>query len=213
MNYQALLFKKVAGGWVYRAANPLLFGPATFYLLDDAQKDRVSAILLSADPIRRGLRLGFYVSLATVAWVFVAAGLMWALGLDADKATPAEFTAFVAIIVLPMIATLPIVALIQRRRLRPILDSAAPTDERITLADVQEAQKTAAPLYSRNAVSPGFIETDMTQGLPKEKVLPMIPLGRFGESWEVAEAVSFLASEKAAYITGQIIAVNGGAYM
>jgi len=63
-----------------------------------------------------------------------------------------------------------------------------------------------------NAVSPGFIETDMTQGLPKEKILPMIPLGRFGESWEVAEAVSFLASEKAAYITGQIIAVNGGAY-
>ena len=64
-----------------------------------------------------------------------------------------------------------------------------------------------------NAVSPGFIETDMTEGLPKEKVLPMIPLGRFGKSWEVAEAVSFLASEKAAYITGQIIAVNGGAYI
>ncbi len=64
-----------------------------------------------------------------------------------------------------------------------------------------------------NAVSPGFIETDMTEGLPKEKVLPMIPLGRFGKPWEVAEAVSFLASEKAAYITGQIIAINGGAYM
>ncbi|MHB8110293.1 MAG: 3-oxoacyl-ACP reductase FabG [Syntrophorhabdaceae bacterium] len=63
-----------------------------------------------------------------------------------------------------------------------------------------------------NAVSPGFIKTDMTEGLPKEMVLPMIPLGRFGEAWEVAEAVSFLASEKAAYITGQIIAVNGGAY-
>jgi 3-oxoacyl-[acyl-carrier protein] reductase len=64
-----------------------------------------------------------------------------------------------------------------------------------------------------NAVSPGFIDTDMTEGLPKEKVLPMIPLGRFGKPWEVAEAVGFLASEKAAYITGQIIAVNGGAYM
>jgi 3-oxoacyl-[acyl-carrier protein] reductase len=64
-----------------------------------------------------------------------------------------------------------------------------------------------------NAVSPGFIETDMTEGLPKDRVLPMIPLGRFGKPWEIAEAVSFLVSEKAAYITGQVIAVNGGAYM
>jgi 3-oxoacyl-[acyl-carrier protein] reductase len=64
-----------------------------------------------------------------------------------------------------------------------------------------------------NAVSPGFIETDMTEGLPKERILPMIPLGRFGKPLEIAETVSFLASEKAAYITGQVIAVNGGAYM
>jgi 3-oxoacyl-[acyl-carrier protein] reductase len=64
-----------------------------------------------------------------------------------------------------------------------------------------------------NAVSPGFIETDMTEGLSKDRVLPMIPLGRFGKPWEIAEAVSFLVSEKAAYITGQVIAVNGGAYM
>ena len=64
-----------------------------------------------------------------------------------------------------------------------------------------------------NAVSPGFIETDMTEGLPKDRILPMIPLGRFGKPLEIAETVSFLASEKAAYITGQVIAVNGGAYM
>jgi 3-oxoacyl-[acyl-carrier protein] reductase len=63
-----------------------------------------------------------------------------------------------------------------------------------------------------NAVSPGFIETEMVKDLPKEKILPMIPMGRFGTPMEVAAVVSFLCSEKASYITGQVIAVNGGAY-
>lgn len=63
-----------------------------------------------------------------------------------------------------------------------------------------------------NAVSPGFIETEMVRDLPKEKVVPMIPMGRFGTPREVAYVVSFLCSEKASYITGQVINVNGGAY-
>jgi 3-oxoacyl-[acyl-carrier protein] reductase len=48
--------------------------------------------------------------------------------------------------------------------------------------------------------------------LPKEKILPLIPMGRFGKSTEVAGVVSFLCSEKASYITGQVISVNGGVY-
>jgi 3-oxoacyl-[acyl-carrier protein] reductase len=63
-----------------------------------------------------------------------------------------------------------------------------------------------------NAVSPGFIETEMVKDLPRDKVLPMIPMGRFGTPTEVADVVSFLCSEKASYITGQVIAVNGGTY-
>jgi 3-oxoacyl-[acyl-carrier protein] reductase len=63
-----------------------------------------------------------------------------------------------------------------------------------------------------NAVSPGFIETEMVKDLPRDKILPMIPLGRFGTPLEVAGAVSFLCSDKASYITGQVISVNGGAY-
>lgn len=63
-----------------------------------------------------------------------------------------------------------------------------------------------------NAVSPGFIETEMIEALPKEKILPTIPLGRFGTPREVAGVVSFLCSEKASYITGQVIGVNGGVY-
>ncbi|MFA5514752.1 MAG: 3-oxoacyl-ACP reductase FabG [Desulfuromonadales bacterium] len=64
-----------------------------------------------------------------------------------------------------------------------------------------------------NAVSPGFIETEMLKDLPRERILPMIPLGRVGRPEEVSGVVGFLCSEKASYITGQIIAVNGGTYM
>ena len=64
-----------------------------------------------------------------------------------------------------------------------------------------------------NSVSPGFIETEMTLNLPKEKLLPFIPLQRFGTPQEVAHVVSFLCSDQSSYITGQVISVNGGVYM
>jgi 3-oxoacyl-[acyl-carrier protein] reductase len=63
-----------------------------------------------------------------------------------------------------------------------------------------------------NAVSPGFIETDMTRDVPKSRVLPVIPMQRFGTPEEVAGVVSFLSSKDASYITGQVIAVNGGLF-
>ena len=77
------------------------------------------------------------------------------------------------------------------------------------------AKELASRNITVNAVAPGFIETDMTSGLPaeaRETYAKAIPLGRFGTAEDVAEAVSFLASPGAAYITGQVIAVNGGLY-
>jgi 3-oxoacyl-[acyl-carrier protein] reductase len=67
-----------------------------------------------------------------------------------------------------------------------------------------------------NAVAPGFIETDMTQKLgddTKQAMLSRVPLGRMGSAEEIAHVVAFLASEAAAYITGETIQVNGGLYM
>jgi 3-oxoacyl-[acyl-carrier protein] reductase len=67
-----------------------------------------------------------------------------------------------------------------------------------------------------NAVAPGFIATDMTAELgeeAKKRLVEQIPLARLGEPREIAEAVLFLASDRAAYITGQVLHVNGGMYM
>ncbi len=67
-----------------------------------------------------------------------------------------------------------------------------------------------------NAVAPGFIDTDMTKALPedaKKALLAQIPLKRLGQVEEIASAVTFLASDNAAYITGETINVNGGMYM
>lgn len=61
-----------------------------------------------------------------------------------------------------------------------------------------------------NAVAPGFIKTDMTEGLNEKDFKQLIPINRFGLPEEVAEAVAFLASEKASYITGEVLSVNGG---
>jgi 3-oxoacyl-[acyl-carrier protein] reductase len=78
------------------------------------------------------------------------------------------------------------------------------------------ARELASRNITVNAVAPGFIETAMTQNLPektREAMLAQIPLNRFGKPEEVAHAVAFLVSEQAAYITGQVIHVNGGMLM
>jgi len=61
-----------------------------------------------------------------------------------------------------------------------------------------------------NAVAPGFIETDMTKDLNQDELKKIVPANRFGKAEEVAELVGFLSSEKAGYITGQVVAISGG---
>lgn len=78
------------------------------------------------------------------------------------------------------------------------------------------ARELASRGITCNAVAPGFIDTEMTDAMPesaKEQVKAQIPLQRTGKTADIAETVAFLASEKAAYITGQVISVDGGMHM
>jgi 3-oxoacyl-[acyl-carrier protein] reductase len=78
------------------------------------------------------------------------------------------------------------------------------------------AREVASRGITVNAVAPGFIETAMTESLPEDvqkQFLDVIPMGRFGTAQEVAQAVKFLISEEASYLTGQVINVNGGLFM
>lgn len=72
------------------------------------------------------------------------------------------------------------------------------------------AQEVGRAKITVNAVAPGFIKTDMTESIDEKKYRSLIPLRRFGEAEEVADLVAFLASEKASYITGEVISINGG---
>ncbi|HRG96355.1 MAG TPA: 3-oxoacyl-ACP reductase family protein [Polyangiaceae bacterium] len=78
------------------------------------------------------------------------------------------------------------------------------------------AREFASRQITVNAITPGFIETDMTHAMPdamKEQVLKAIPLGRIGAAADVAAACAYLASDEAAYVTGQVLRVNGGMYV
>lgn len=74
------------------------------------------------------------------------------------------------------------------------------------------AQEVAPRKVTVNAVAPGFISSDMTKDLDEASLKKMVPMGRFGKPEEVAALVSFLASEGASYITGEVISINGGLY-
>ena len=74
------------------------------------------------------------------------------------------------------------------------------------------AQEVGRRGITANCVAPGFIKTDMTEDLNEKDFKQLIPANRFGTAEEVADAVCFLASDKATYITGQVLSVNGGLY-
>jgi 3-oxoacyl-[acyl-carrier protein] reductase len=74
------------------------------------------------------------------------------------------------------------------------------------------AQEVGRSGITVNAVAPGFIKTDMTEGLDEKELKRNIPVNRFGLPAEVAHAVGFLASKDASYITGEVLSINGGLY-
>jgi acetoacetyl-CoA reductase len=79
------------------------------------------------------------------------------------------------------------------------------------------AYESAAKGITVNTIAPGYIATEMVAAVPKEvldtKIIPLIPVGRLGESEEIARAVAFLASDDAGFVTGACFDINGGHYM
>lgn len=77
-------------------------------------------------------------------------------------------------------------------------------------ATLSVARESARFGVRANVVAPGFIATDMTKDIPHERIIQSVPMERMGRAEEVADAVGFLVSDQAAYITGQVLSVNGG---
>jgi len=74
------------------------------------------------------------------------------------------------------------------------------------------AQEVAKRKITVNAIAPGFITSDMTKDLDEDQLKKMVPMNRFGSAQEVADLLIFIASDKASYITGEVININGGLY-
>jgi hypothetical protein len=126
------LFRRVDTGWVFRAPNPLIFGDAQHYLVNDDQKASISKIITP----RRPILLGVSVGLILMAWVLIVSAFAWMIGLDAAKASRGQTTAMILLSLLPALVALPIIGKIQLLRLAPILAEAEPSRERITLREV-----------------------------------------------------------------------------
>ena len=104
----------------------------------------------------------------------------------------------------------------ERPRLQKMMEGPGKLRQNFIALSKVAARELARNRITVNAVAPGFINSAMSQGMPEEvtrQFVAQIPLGRFGEIEEVVYAVTFLCSEAARYITGQVIHVNGGFYM
>ena len=91
----------------------------------------------------------------------------------------------------------------------------ATTADRILIVDFTTkalSQEIAKRKITVNAIAPGFINSDMTSELDQDFLKKLVPANRFGDAEEVAHLASFLASDKAGYITGEVININGGIY-
>ena len=128
---KSVTFKPVAGGWVYRAPNPWVFGDAPHYLVNDAQKAQIEAIIIPRRPVLFGVLL----VAGIVAWVFALVGIVWAVSRH-DDPTTADVIAIAVLVAISLVAALPLAGWIQRRRLQPILTGLPLTQERITFADI-----------------------------------------------------------------------------
>ena len=138
---KSVLFKPVPGGWVYRAPSPWVFGDTPHYIVNDAQKARIEAIVV---PKRFALLAVILVG-GILVWAVAVTTFMWAFS-GHENPTPGDLATMAALIVVPMLAILPVAGLIQRHRVAPVLASAPLTKERISYTEMQQNVQAATPL-------------------------------------------------------------------
>ena len=159
--FSAALFKPVQGGWVYRSPNPWIFGDTPHYLLNDAQKAQIGAIVLP----RRPALLGTLLIIAIFAWVMVVATIVWAFGSGQDNPTAKDALTMAVLIVFPLFAAVPLFAWIQRRRIQPILAGAPLTNERFTSVELlQRANAMTSTKQALNACMSGVVAVSAAVG-------------------------------------------------
>ena len=134
------LFRPTSDGWVFRSPNPWLFGDTPHYLVNDAQKAQIEAIVT---PKRPAVVVALYAG-GLMAWAVAVATFMWAFSGHADP-TPGDTGLMVFLILVPAVAVFPIAAVIQRRRLAPVLEGARLTTERISYAELRQNMRASTP--------------------------------------------------------------------
>jgi hypothetical protein len=138
---KSAFFKKVPGGWIFRSPNPWVFGDTPHYLVNDAQKAQIAAIVVPRRPVVFAVML----VAGILVWAVVVSTFMWAFSGHEDP-TLGDLAKMVVLIIIPMLAILPVAALIQRHRLAPVLAEAPLTNERISYAELRQNVEAATPL-------------------------------------------------------------------
>ncbi len=136
---EAVLFKRVAGGYIFQQPNPWLFGRSSRYIVDEAQKAAILAIIMPRRPV---LRIAV-ITAAILLWTAAVATAVWAFGSGHDSPTAGDFVAIFGLIVVPIVGALIFALQRNLRRMRPILAGAPPTDEKITRGELRHAMANA----------------------------------------------------------------------
>ena len=132
---ESALFKRVAGGHVFQAPNPWLFGQSSRYLVNDMQKAQLLAIVTPRRPMLRVALMTAGIAL----WVVAAAAIVWAFGSRHDQLTGYDIVAMILLIQVPLVLALMLALQHTLRRMQPVLVGAPRTDERISRSELRQA--------------------------------------------------------------------------
>src|SRR5882757_8105558 len=136
---EAVLFKRVAGGYIFQQPNPWLFGRSNRYIVGEAQKAAILAIIMPRRPV---LRIAL-ITVGILLWIAAVATAVWAFGSGHDSPTGGDFVAIFGLIVVPIVGALIVALQRNLRRMRPILAGAPRTDEKITRGELRHAMANA----------------------------------------------------------------------